>query len=62
MKDGKPTVIDGIHAELINNLGENMHILLSEIITKSYETEAIPEVLVVNSRTIFLSKNGTTGR
>ena len=53
MKHGKDTEIDGILAELLKNLGED---LLCEIITKSYEIGYFPEEFAKSGTITLLKK------
>ena len=49
----------GLNGKLIKNLGEDMHNIVYEIITRSYETGDIPEEFV-KRRTIALPKKEIT--
>ena len=58
MKDGKATLeINGIQAELLKNLEEDMYKLLCEIIS-SYEIGDSPKEFF-SSRTIIIPRKGT---
>ena len=56
MKDGNAMGINRLPAELNKNQGEDMHSLIYEIITKTYETGNIRKEFI-KSRTIVLPKN-----
>ena len=58
IKDDKVAGIDVILAELLKNQSEDTHNLLSEIITKSYQTGGILKEFG-KCRTIALPKKGT---
>ena len=58
MKDGKVTGIVGIPVVLLKNLGEYIHKLLYDTITKRSETGDISQEFV-KSRTITVPKKGT---